>query len=146
MLDALTSGLAAVSAVTPRPLENPAAPPPVAVPINEPVNLNAPAYVSPSITFDPETNIVVITYRNAETGKVREQYPPPQVVDRYREVDQTGMQNPSLPRTTPEALASSNPPPAPSAAPPADTSPSESTAGSTAGSSPNASQGTGTIA
>ena len=83
MTDALTSSLSAALAVTPRLLEVPAAASPVtAENPEEPINLNAPAYISPSISFDPETNIVVITYRNAETGKVREQYPPPVVVDR----------------------------------------------------------------
>ncbi len=31
----------------------------------EHINVNAPSYISPSITFDPVTSIVVFTFRNS---------------------------------------------------------------------------------
>jgi hypothetical protein len=143
MSDVLTSSLSAALAVTPRLLEVPAVTPPAA-PENpdEPTNLNAPAYINPSITFDPETSIVVITYRDAD-GKVREQIPPPEVIDRYREVDQTGMQSTSLPRNTPMALAAVDTTPDKSQPPPA---PPASNQGSGSGSGSGSGQGSGTIA
>src|SRR5579871_5907880 len=66
----------------------------------EPINPSAPAYVNPSISFNPATDVVFLTYRNAETGKVTEQYPPSQVVSRYQSVDETGMPDPTQPRPT----------------------------------------------
>ena len=97
----------------------------------QPINLNAPAYVNPSISFNPATGIVFLTYRNADTGKVTEQFPPSQVVSRYQSVDETGMPDPTQPHPTPPqiagvspGLAGTPPPPspptsgAPSAAPP----------------------------
>ncbi|MBI3515763.1 MAG: hypothetical protein HY060_17140 [Proteobacteria bacterium] len=83
----------------------PVVPPPAAPDNREHINLNAPAYVSPSISFDPYTSIVFITYRNAETGKIRNQIPPQEILDRYRQVDETGIPNRTLPHNTPKALA-----------------------------------------
>jgi hypothetical protein len=105
MSDALTSSIAPSPPADLRLPGAPAAPSPVAAQDESlpRANPNAPAYVSPAVTFDPETNIVVLTYRNPETGKVREQYPPSVVVDRYREAERTGVPDPTLPRTTPAA-------------------------------------------
>ena len=105
MSDALTSSLSAASFVTPRVAVAPVAPSPAAADSTQHINLNAPAYISPSISFDPYTSIVFITFRNPETGKVRDQIPPDEVLNRYREVDQTGIPNPDLPHNTPLALA-----------------------------------------
>jgi hypothetical protein len=79
------------------------------------VNLSAPSYVNPAISFDPVTDIVFFTFRNPDTGKVTEQIPPQAVVSRYRAVEATGIPNPTLPvRPTPVAK-----PPAPADTPPA---------------------------
>ncbi len=111
MADVLASSLSASLAVTPRVIAAPVAPPPPVEAAPEHINLNAPAYVSPSISFDPYTSIVFITYRDPETGKVRNQIPPSEVLNRYREVDQTGIPNPDLPHNTPVALAAVAEPP-----------------------------------
>jgi hypothetical protein len=80
------------------------------------INVNAPSYISPSISFDPETDVVFFTYRNAETGKVREQYPPDAVVQRYRAVDDSGAPTkPALPAPNPPTTASAPGTPAPTA-------------------------------
>ncbi|MBV8170131.1 MAG: hypothetical protein JO021_25335 [Alphaproteobacteria bacterium] len=60
------------------------------------ININAPFYISPQITFDPITSIVIVTFRS--DGKVREQIPPSQVLERYQSVDETGIPNPFLPQ------------------------------------------------
>lgn len=106
MADALASGLAASLATVVHYVTLPAASVP-ATPTGgaQPVNPNAPAYISPSVSFDPVTGIVFLTFRNAESGKVTEQIPPSQVLSRYRFVDETGIPNPILPRSTPDELA-----------------------------------------
>jgi len=100
------------------------------------ININGPVYISPAISFDPVTDIVFFTYRNAETGKVTEQFPPAQVASRYLAVDETGVPNPTLPLTTPDSLAaatarppSGSQPDAPPPQPPAPSSIGSSTAG-----------------
>jgi hypothetical protein len=106
MADAVASGLAASLATAARYVTLPVAPAPVTPPGTPPAaNPNAPAYISPSVTFDPVTDIVILTFRNSETGKIVEQIPPSEVLSRYREVDETGIADPILPRSTPDALA-----------------------------------------
>jgi hypothetical protein len=61
------------------------------------VDFEAPFYISPAISFDPVTDIVIFTYRNAETGKVTEQIPPNVVLARYQAAEETGIPNPTLP-------------------------------------------------
>ncbi|MEJ0067723.1 MAG: hypothetical protein WDO24_02140 [Pseudomonadota bacterium] len=91
----------------------------------EHINVNAPAFISPAITFNPVTNIVIFTFRDAETGKIREQIPPSSVVSRYVAVAETGIPNPTLPVSTPTKIAFASKPavsqsqPAPTAAGPA---------------------------
>ena len=94
---------------------------------------DAPAYVSPAISFDPETGIVFITFRNAESGKITRQIPPAEVLSRYRFVDESGIANPLLPRSTPDSIAGLGPdlgpPPKapPTPPPPTTTTPTLST-------------------
>jgi hypothetical protein len=103
------------------PPQTPASPP------SDHINLSAPSYVNPAISFDPVTDIVFFTFRNPDTGKVTEQIPPQAVVSRYRAVEETGIPNPTLPVrptpviATPPAPANTPPAPAPttSSAPPA---------------------------
>ena len=76
------------------------APPPATSPLAS-GNLDAPIYVNPSVSFNPTTNVVFLTYRN-DAGKITEQYPPSEVVSRYQSVDETGMPNPILSRSTPD--------------------------------------------
>ena len=59
------------------------------------ININAPFYISPQVTFDPITSIVIVTFRNGD-GKVREQIPPSEVLERYQSVDETGIPDPFL--------------------------------------------------
>jgi hypothetical protein len=73
------------------------------------ININAPFYISPAITFDPITSIVIVTFRNAD-GKVREQIPPSEVLERYQSVDETGMPDPFL-RQRPSMTVKSDAPP-----------------------------------
>jgi hypothetical protein len=81
-----------------------AAPPSQATqaPAQPPGNINAPFFVSPKISFDPVTSIVFVTFRNFETGKVREQIPPVEVLERYREASVTGHPDPRLPPLKPD--------------------------------------------
>ena len=101
MLDALSSAAPAAQNLAQTlvpPLPQDPAPAGQADPLH--VDVNRPAYVSPAITFNPETNVVIITYRSAETGKVTEQYPPSSVASKYNAVDDTGQQSPALPLST----------------------------------------------
>lgn len=82
------------------------------------INLNAPSYVSPAITFDSAANVVVFTYRSA--GKVTEQIPSSVVLSRYQAVDETGVPSPTVPVAAPPAQLTADKPP-PSAAPPGPT-------------------------
>jgi hypothetical protein len=59
------------------------------------ININAPFYISPAISFDPVADIVIYTYRNSETGKVTRQVPPEAVLSRYQAVDETGVPAPA---------------------------------------------------
>jgi len=59
------------------------------------ININAPFYISPAISFDPITSIVIVTFRDSER-KVREQIPPNEVLERYQSVDETGIPDPFL--------------------------------------------------
>lgn len=88
------------------------------------VDLEAPFYISPAISFDPVTDIVIFTYRNAETGKVTDQIPPNIVLARYQAVEETGIPNPTLPPMAlptklvltakpPSSITPPSPPPAP---------------------------------
>jgi hypothetical protein len=106
MADALASGITASLAATAHQVAPP--PTPSSAAPTEPtqhVNLSAPAYISPAISFDPITNIVFLTFRNSETGEITEQIPPSVVLSRYRFVDETGIPDPILPRSTPNELA-----------------------------------------
>jgi hypothetical protein len=100
MLDALSSATPVALNVAQTPA--PALPqdPPAGQANAAHIDVNAPAYISPAITFNPETSVVIITYRNAETGKVTEQIPPPEVTSRYNAVQDTGQQSPALPLST----------------------------------------------
>jgi hypothetical protein len=103
MTDILSSGLSASLAVSLPQLAGAAAPAPLPEP--EPAqknNVNAPAFISPAISFDPVTNIVFLTFRNPVSGKVTQQVPPSEVLDRYRTVDETGIPNPNLPPAPPD--------------------------------------------
>jgi hypothetical protein len=96
------------------------------------ININAPFYISPAISFDPITSIVIVTFRNSE-GKVREQIPPSEILERYQSVDETGIPDPFL-RARPNLTIKAGP--APQKDEPAPTPPP----------SQPASSGTGTIA
>jgi len=97
------------------------------------INVNAPAYVNPAISFDPVTNVVIFTYRNSETGKVTEQIPPAQALSRYQQADETGVAPPSA--QPPSPTPASAPPPPPANAAPASPAPSVSVSGMVPGSS-----------
>ncbi len=123
MTDAVTGGLSVSLALAAHQMLAPQPPAPAgAGGATLTPNPNTPAYISPSITFDPETGIVIITFRNADSGKVTQQIPPSEVLTRYRFVEDSGIPNPILPRTTPNAIAGVNtatggmPPKPPSAA------------------------------
>lgn len=68
------------------------------------IDINAPFYISPAISFDPITSIVIVTFRDGETGKVREQIPPREVLERYQAVDETGISDPFLPQRPPQVV------------------------------------------
>src|SRR5260221_7381035 len=94
MSEALSSSLAAAALTVGyhQAAATPVVPPSQATqpPAQAPGNINAPFFVSPKISFDPITSIVFVTFRNFETGKVREQIPPVEVLSRYREASVTG--------------------------------------------------------
>lgn len=71
------------------------------------IDINAPFYLSPAISFDPITSIVIVTFRDGETGKVREQIPPREVLERYQAVDETGISDPFLPQRSPQVVKAS---------------------------------------
>jgi hypothetical protein len=146
MSDAVSLGMSAHIAVALQPLGASLTPPPApASGASEHININAPTYISPAISFDPVTNIVFFTFRNPETGKIREQIPPQAVVSRYREVEETGIPNPALP-VRPTAAAKA---PAKAPAPSDNTPPAPSTSAGATGSTPAstpAPANTGTLA
>jgi hypothetical protein len=111
MSDALSLALSAsfVAAAQP-PAVAPSPAPAPAPESHSHINVNAPVFISPSITFDPVTNVVIFTYRNAESGKVTHQFPPSAVVSRYREVDETGLPKPALPVSTKATVAATQRP------------------------------------
>ena len=124
MTDALGSSLAASLSIAAHYIAPPTSPVPATDPV-QPVNLSAPAYVNPTVTFSPDTDIVILTYRNADTGKVTEQYPPSEVLSRYQFVDETGMPIPTPPGSPKDQHAQVNsgpsgspPPPTTQASPP----------------------------
>ena len=43
-------------------------------------------YISPSLSYDPTTHLLITQYRDTETGKVRLQIPAEKVVDAYRKI------------------------------------------------------------
>jgi hypothetical protein len=96
------------------------------------IDINAPFYISPAISFDPITSIVIVTFRDAESGKVREQIPPREVLERYQNVDETGIPDPFLRQRRPMIVRAPEP-----AEKPAEPAPAPA---------PAASQGSGTIA
>src|SRR4051812_22042368 len=97
MAHALSAALPASLLVAPQAAAATIAPPPAPV-ANAPthIDINAPFYISPAISFDPITSIVIVTFRDGETGKVRQQIPPNEVLSRYRSVDETGVPDPFL--------------------------------------------------
>jgi len=109
MSDALSLAISTSLAAALPSLGLPSTPIPAPAPANH-VNINGPAFISPAITFDPVTDVVIFTYRNAQTGKVTEQVPPNAVVSRYRAVDETGIPNPTLPLSTPKQLVAATTP------------------------------------
>lgn len=46
----------------------------------------APTYISPALSYDPSTHLVITQYRDTETGKVRLQIPAEKVVETYRRI------------------------------------------------------------
>ena len=44
-----------------------------------------PVYVSPAYHFDPQTEILEVIFRNSETGQVKQQFPPADLISRYRD-------------------------------------------------------------
>jgi hypothetical protein len=46
----------------------------------------AASYISPSLSYDPTTHLLITQYRDTETGKVRLQIPAEKVVDAYRKI------------------------------------------------------------
>jgi len=126
MADALGSSLSASLAVAAHYITPQlTALPPVANPLPS-ANLDAPIYVNPSVSFNATTDVVFLTYRN-DAGKITEQYPPSQVVSRYQSVDETGMSNPILPRSTPNQAAGPQNGPAGNTPPPTPPAPNSST-------------------
>jgi len=46
----------------------------------------APAYISPYLSYDPTTHLLITQYRDADSGKVRLQIPAEKVVEAYRRI------------------------------------------------------------
>ena len=133
MSEALSLAVSASLATPIQPLGAPLTPAePSAPPTPGHININAPAYISPAISFDPATDVVFFTYRNAETGKVTEQIPPASVSSRYQTVDDTGVPIPTPGSKVPAAAA----PPSTAVTPPLPAPPVAG--GSAAASSPTA--------
>lgn len=84
--------------------------PQAAAPIPSPAG---PSFLSPRVELDPRSNLVVVQYRDAETGDVVRQYPSEAVVREYKR------QQDATVEVTPTPQAPETPsPPAPSAAQP----------------------------
>ncbi len=110
MSDSVSMSLPAASVLAHQLAASTTAAPPA--PVHEApahINVNAPFYISPAITFDPITSIVIVTFRNAD-GKVREQIPPSEVLERYQSVDETGIPDPFL-RERPDMTVKAEPAP-----------------------------------
>jgi hypothetical protein len=133
MVDVASSALPASLLLAQQFVATAAAPPSAPVePSPTHININAPFYISPAISFDPITSIVIVTFRDFETGEVREQIPPREVLSRYQSVDETGIPDPFLrarPNFVVKAAAAPAKAPEPTPAP-----------------TPAPSQGSGTIA
>lgn len=48
-------------------------------------------YISPFITIDPKSGLVITQYRNSETGQLQQQYPSEKVVREYRNLQPTAV-------------------------------------------------------
>lgn len=110
MSEALSSAASSALAAAYYQLPALVAQPPLVTPpkpvTQEPIN--APFYISPSYSFDPVAELLIVTIRDSYTGKVREQVPATEVVSRYNEAVLTGAPEPSL--GLPPAPHESNPP------------------------------------
>lgn len=108
MLDALSSaapaGLAAVNQALIAAAAQAATPPATVTHIK----VDAPAGISPAISFNRETDEVIFTYRSAETGKVTEQIPPAEATLRYLAVSDSG-EAASPPPSRPSSVSGSQP-------------------------------------
>jgi len=68
---------------------------------NVPVASSKTVYISPYITIDPDTHIVIAESRDPQTGAVINQYPSKSVVAEYRKISQ-GDESPAITRVQAE--------------------------------------------
>lgn len=124
MSDALSSAASSALAAAYYQLPALVAQPPIVTP-PKPASqeaINAPFYTSPAYSFDPVAQLLIVTFRDSYTGKVREQVPATEVVSRYNEAVRTGLPDPSL-GLPPSPNRSSAPQSKPASAAPADAAP-----------------------